>query len=133
MEDPVRVLVERLDVARARVGEAPHRHAAQPVGAFGVLVLPGDVVARAGRQHVDLVPLGQPLGDQPAVVLGAAEDLGAVALNDEGDSHVMVLATHGDPTPAASVVLDVRSVSRLKSCEPAPLAGDDAAARNGSS
>ena len=30
---------------------------------------------------------GQPLGDQPAVVLGAAEDLGAVALDDEGDFH----------------------------------------------
>ena len=31
--------------------------------------------------------LRQALGDQPAVVLRAAEDLGAVALNDEGEFH----------------------------------------------
>ena len=75
----------------ARVGEAADRDAADAVGAFGILVLPGDVVARAGRQHFDVVLRGEPLGDEPAEVLGSAEDLGAVALDDEGDFHESVL------------------------------------------
>ena len=57
-------LLNAVDVARARVGEPAHGDAADPVGAFRVLVLPGDVVARARRQHLDLVPLGEALGDQ---------------------------------------------------------------------
>ncbi len=86
-EDPLRVAVEGLDVARARVGEAADGHAADTVGALGVLVLPRDVVLGARRQDVDLVPGREALGDQPAVILGAAEDLGAVALDDERKFH----------------------------------------------
>ena len=59
----------------------------------GVLVLPGDVVLRAGRQHLDLVLRREPLGDQPAVVLGSAEDLGAVALDDECNLQRDILIT----------------------------------------
>ena len=55
VEDPVRILVERGDVARARVLEAPHRDAADAIVALRILVLPGDVVARARRQHLDVV------------------------------------------------------------------------------
>ena len=33
------------------------------------------------------MPLGEVLGDQAAVVLGSAEDLRAVALNDESNAH----------------------------------------------
>ena len=70
-----------------RAREAPHRDAADPVRAFRILVLPGDVVLSAGGQDLDLVPGREALGDQPAVVLGSAEDLGAVALNDKSYSH----------------------------------------------
>ena len=87
MEDPVRVLVERLEVARLRVGETPHGDAADAIGALGVLVFPRRVLARARREHVHLMPLGEVLGDQAAVVLGSAEDLRAVALNDESNTH----------------------------------------------
>ena len=59
-----------------RVGEAADRDAADAVDALGVLVLPGDVVAGAGRQHLDLVLRREALGDQAAEVLGAAEHLG---------------------------------------------------------
>ena len=87
VEDPVREAVELLDVAGLAGGEAPHRDAADAVDALGVLVLPGDVVAGAGGQHFDLVPRREALGDQAAVVLRAAEDVGAVALDDERDLH----------------------------------------------
>jgi hypothetical protein len=58
------------------VGEPPDRDAAYAVGAFGVLVLPADVVGGAGRQHLDLVAGREALGDQAAVVLGPAEEFG---------------------------------------------------------
>src|SRR5262249_4405543 len=57
------------------------------IDALGVLVLPRDVVAGAGRDHVDVVRDGEPLGDEPAEMLRSAEDLGAVALDDERDLH----------------------------------------------
>ena len=83
VEDPLGVAVERLNVARTRVGETPHGDAAHAVRSFGVFVVPGDVILRAGRQHVDLVPRRKPLRDQPAVVLGPPQDLGTVPLDDE--------------------------------------------------
>ena len=110
-EDPLRVAVEGLDVAGARVGEPPDGDAADAVGAFGILVLPGDVVLRAGREHFDLVLGGEPLGDEPAVILGAAEDLGAVALDDE--SYLQILLSTG-LTPSADrlcVLFDRRALN----------------------
>ena len=87
VEDPVRELVEVLDVPGPGVGESADRHPADAVGALRIFVLPGDVIARAGGQHLHLVLRRHPFGDQPAVVFGAAEDLGAVALNDECNLH----------------------------------------------
>ena len=63
-------------------GHPPHA-----IGALGILVLPGHIVARAGRENLDLVLGREPLGDEPAVVLGPPEDLGAIPLNDKGDLH----------------------------------------------
>ena len=82
-EDPLGVAIEGVDVAGTGVGEASDRHATDAIGAFGILVLPRDVVRRARRQHFDLMLRREPLGNQPAVVLGAAKNLGAVALDDE--------------------------------------------------
>src|SRR6185503_10437750 len=76
-----------VDVARRRGGESPHGDAADAVGALRVLVLPGDVVAGAAGQHLDLVRRRQPFGEQAAEMFGAAEDFCAVALDDEGDLH----------------------------------------------
>jgi hypothetical protein len=81
--DPVRVLVERVEVARRGVGEPADGHAADPVGPLGVLVLPRLVVARARREDLDLVLCGEALGHEPAQVLGSAENLGAVPLDDD--------------------------------------------------
>ena len=82
--NPVGVLVERVDVARPCVREAADCHAAHAVGAFRIVVLPRHVVLRAGRQDVDVVRGGQTLGEQPAEMLGAAQHLGSVSLDDEG-------------------------------------------------
>jgi hypothetical protein len=87
VEDPIRQAVERVDVAGPRGRESPHGDPAHAVGPLGILVLPGDVVARAGGQHLHLVTLREPLCDQTAAVLGSAEDLRAVALDDEGEFH----------------------------------------------
>jgi hypothetical protein len=58
--------------------KAAHAHAAHPVGPFGVLVLPRPRVARARGQHVDVVTVADVLGEQPAGVLGAGGEVGAV-------------------------------------------------------
>ena len=101
----------------AGVREPPHGDAAHAVGALGILVLPGDVVARARREHVDLVALGQPLGDEPAVVLGSAEDLGAVALDDEAilSRGLTALARRGQARSAARLGASIRSFPKSAS------------------
>src|SRR5262249_25850756 len=86
-EDPFRVAIERIDVALPRVREAADGDAAAPVGAPGILVLPRHVVLRARGEDVDRMLRRQPLGDQTAVILGSAEDLRAITLNDESDLH----------------------------------------------
>ena len=113
VEDPVGILVERGDVARVRVLESPHRDAADAVVPLGILVLPRNVVARARRQHLDVVLGGEPLGDQPAVILRPAENLGAVALNDEGNLHAVSLSS------------SLRMRSSPKSASLVALAGND--------
>ena len=86
-EHPLRGRAERRGVAGLRVGEAPHGHAADAVGARGVGVGPRRVVARARGQHLHRVGRRQALGDQPAVELRPAGDLGAVARGYAGKSH----------------------------------------------
>ena len=70
-EQPIGELPERAGVARLADGEAADEHAADAIRALGVLVLPGPRIAGAGRQHVDVVPLADLLGEQAAGVLGA--------------------------------------------------------------
>ena len=97
-------------------GEPAHGDAADAVGAFRILVLPGDVVLRAAGQDVDVVAGGQALGDEAAQVLGSAEHLRAVALDDEGDFHDSVWS---------SAVELARDAGVAEIGEPAALAGDD--------
>ena len=87
VEDPLGVAVEGIDIARARVRKAPHGDAVDLLGAFRILVRPRDVFASAGGQHLHVVLAGHPLGDQTAVIFGPAENLQAVSLDDEGNSH----------------------------------------------
>src|SRR5204863_7587188 len=111
----------------AGAGEAPHRHAADAVGPFRVLVLPRDVVARARRQHFDLVLLGEPLGDKAAVVLGSAEDFRAVTLDDEGESHWMIRGPLSPGLESMNERCEVARHARVAEVgEPAALAGEHA-------
>ena len=75
IEDPVRQPIERLDVACLGVGKASHGHPSDPIGAFRVLVLPRDIIPCTRRKHFDVVPLGESLGHQPAVVFRSPQDL----------------------------------------------------------
>jgi len=87
VEDAVGQAIEGGKVPRAGRREAAHGDAAEPIRAFGILVRPRDVVPGAGRQHVHLVAGGHALGDEAAVILGAAHDFRAITLDDERDSH----------------------------------------------
>ena len=83
--------MKSVEVPRLRVRKAPNRDAANAIGAFGVIVFPGDVVARARRQHVDVVTLRELFGRQAARVFRSAENLCSVSLNDESDPHVVIM------------------------------------------
>ena len=85
VEDPFRVALESVDVARASVGKPANGYAPHSVRTLGVFVLPRDVVRRAGGQDLDLVTDRNAFGDETAVILRAAENLSAVALDDETD------------------------------------------------
>src|SRR6476469_9274064 len=79
----------REELRRARTGdrEPPHGHAVDRLDAGAQLVLPGHVVAGAGRQHLDLGMPRQVLGHVPRVQLRSAVDLSAIALNDDSYPH----------------------------------------------
>src|SRR5258708_2531500 len=87
-KNPLGVAIEGVDIPLLRAREAPHGNAADSIRPLGILVLPRDVVLRAGRQDFHLVLRGEALGNQPAMVFGSAADLGAVALDDKTNSHV---------------------------------------------
>src|SRR5581483_12437350 len=67
--------------------EASNGDAVDLLGARRQLVAPRHVVGGAGRQHLDLRMLREVLGDVPRVEFGAAVDLPAVALDDDGELH----------------------------------------------
>jgi len=68
-------------------GEPPDVDAVDLPDAGGVLVLPGHVVFRAGRDDFDLRVTAHPLSDVPGVQLRAAVDVGAVPLDDDRQLH----------------------------------------------
>ena len=67
--------------------EAAHGDAVDGLDARAELVVPADVIARAGGDDLDLGVPGEPFGDVARVQLGAAVDVGAVALNDDRELH----------------------------------------------
>jgi hypothetical protein len=85
--NPVRVLVERLDVAHRGGRKPPNGDAFHAIRTLRVLVLPGHVVARTGREDLHVVVRRQALGDEPTEVLGSAQHFGSVPLNDERELH----------------------------------------------
>jgi hypothetical protein len=107
--------------------EPPHGDAADPIGAFRILVLPGDVVARTGREDVHVVAERHPFGDETAVVLGSAENLRAVALDDERNPHHCTVDRYAAPNVSFVVVvvriavLGARSAPRRCSLQPRAL------------
>ena len=78
---------KNLDVALVGHGEAMDRDAVDDLDAGGVFVVPRDVIARARREDGDLCVRRKMLGDVARVQLGAAVDVGAVPLHDDGELH----------------------------------------------
>src|SRR5690348_12389464 len=87
LEDQRGTTPEVVFVARPRHGKPPHADPVDRVEAFRKLVLPGDVVARARRQDLDVGVPGQTFRDVSRVELGAAADVRAVALNNNCELH----------------------------------------------
>ena len=86
-DQPGRELLERVGVVRLVDREPPDQHAANTVGPFRRFVLPRHRLARARRQHLDIVALADLLGEQAARVLRAAGDVAAVTRRDKGELH----------------------------------------------
>jgi hypothetical protein len=74
-------------VAFARNRIPLNLHAVHRVDAGRQLVSPRYVVARARGQHPDVRVACQMLGHVPRVQFGAAADVGAVPLHDNGNLH----------------------------------------------
>jgi len=87
VEDADRSAPELLGIPRMPDRKPPHRDAVDRLDARGELVPPRHVVASARGQHLDLVVPRQVLRDVPRVQLGAAVDVGAVALDDDRELH----------------------------------------------
>ncbi len=66
----------------------------------GSSLLPGDVVARAGREDLDLGVPREAFGDVARVQLGAAVDVRAVALDDDRELHESESAALAGIAPA---------------------------------
>ena len=86
-EDLRRPPTEHVDVAFPADRKPPDRDAVHPLDTGVELVAPRDVVGRAGRQDLDLDVSGEVLSDIPGMLLGAAVQLGAIALDDNGELH----------------------------------------------
>ena len=86
-EDVVRQSSEHVNVALLIDTKAAHRDAVDSLHASRIFIAPGDVVARASREHFDIGVARKMLGDIAGVQLGAAVDVGAVALHDDGELH----------------------------------------------
>ena len=82
-------------IALARHREPAHRHAVDRLDARRQLVAPRDVVAGARRQHLHVVVSREMLRDVARVQLGAAVDVGAVTLDDDGELHWPVSESPG--------------------------------------
>ena len=87
LEDPVGVLVESFDLTSAISGEPTDRHPSDAIGSRLILVSPRNVIASAGRKHLDVMARRELLGNEPAVIFRTAQNLGAVSLNDECEFH----------------------------------------------
>ncbi len=77
---------EAIRVTRPAHFESAHRDPVHSIDPRGVLVLPGDVVPRAGGQNLDVVRPREMLRHQPAMGLCASVDVLAVPLDYEGQT-----------------------------------------------
>src|SRR5918993_5942829 len=87
VEDAVRPAAEVGGVSLLIDSEPPHRNVVHEFRSCRIIVAPGDVIASACRQHLDLRVLRKMLGDVASVQLGAAVDLGAIALHHDSELH----------------------------------------------
>ena len=87
LEDALGARGKELHVPLAIDREALDRDPVDGLRAGRIVVVPGDVIARAGRQHDDLRVRRQMLGDIARVQLSAAVDVGAIALHHDGQLH----------------------------------------------
>src|SRR5262245_57083815 len=84
--------------------ETAHPHAVHVLDALGKFVPPGDVVARARGDHLDVGMPGEAFRNIAGVQLRAAVDVRAVALNRDRELHESEEVSAGsesEPTPGS--------------------------------
>src|SRR4030095_5896787 len=84
---PAGELRKRGSLGHCADGESSNEGAPDAIGTFRVLVLPRRGIARGRRQNIDIVTFGDLLRQQPAGVLRAGAELGAISGCDEGKLH----------------------------------------------
>src|SRR3954465_5145168 len=120
LEHAIRPPSERFDVAFSIDREAVRWHAVDVLDAGWVLVAPGDIVPRTSRQHTDLRVASEVLRYITRVQLGAAIDVGAVALHDDSQLHWPVSgpSSPSEPGPESESEADPESSSSKLSALP---------------
>src|SRR5687767_8063627 len=109
-------------IAFASVLEAMHGNPVHHLLTLGEVVLPPDVILmRARGQHFDLNVVRQVLGNIPRMLLGAAVDVGAVALNDDRDFHCR---SSSEEPAGGSGTLFSSSVDGASSSSPEPSSAE---------
>jgi hypothetical protein len=94
-EEAAREGVEAAHLSYAGGRETAHGDRAVDGATGRIGVLPGQVIGGAGRDDLDVPARGHPLREQPAMTLGAADDLRSIAMDDEG--HLRLGANPGGP------------------------------------
>src|SRR5687767_3649621 len=87
VEDAIRPAAEIDGVSLLIDSKTPYGHVVHEFRSCRIIVAPRHVIASACREHLNLRVLREMLGDVTRVQLGAAVDVGAVALHHDSELH----------------------------------------------
>ena len=72
IKNPIRIIIEAINVAFKSIGETPDCYTSDPISAFCIVISPCNVVACAGGKYFNFMTMCETFGNQPAVVFRAS-------------------------------------------------------------